>query len=514
MTLRGILVSLLCLSAWAQKPVKIEIRVAADRAVRTMRGGIGASWHAIENPILGHAKPPVGSHPLGGSAWGANPPAEDTAAWNVLDRHSSWLGLDWCRVELEQRMYEPRRREFDWDNPEMRILYRILDWAERNGVEVFLQQMWANVEWNAHPGLRTGPQRWLISAPASLEDFADGLATLVEHLVRTKGYRSIRWLSITNEPGFNWSWWQAGDGSPLSITPGLKALRQELDRRGIDLPLAAPDWTGLPELDPAKLDFDPLIGAYDLHSYGDSFDGFGCGVPLSATEKRLEQWARWTHGRNKPFFLSELGTSIYGNRGRDPGPGLYESALKDAALVVRGIRAGVDAFNRWSFLNRGDLDGQWQMVDTWDYDENRLRPRFTPHPNVYYLYGLLSRFTARHSTVLATEVAGNPEENARHLVAAALRSRRGNLSLLVVNETYWETDLSVSLSGLARPATLVRYAVTPADRDKAEVAVRPSGRFEVGPESAAFRDRLPGLSVAVYTTWQLAHEAAGIFTDE
>jgi hypothetical protein len=35
-----------------------------------------------------------------------------------------------------------------------------------------------------------------------------------------------------------------------------------------------------------------------------------------------------------------------------------------ASLVVRGINAGVYGFNRWSFTNRGDLDGQWRSIKT------------------------------------------------------------------------------------------------------------------------------------------------------
>ena len=106
-----------------------EVRVVVDAAsvVNTMRGGIGASWHAIEKPISTKFDPIFGLHDHGGSGWGANPPAEDDNAWGVLYRHAQWLGMDWIRVELEQRMYEPERRRFDWDNPEMRILYRILD---------------------------------------------------------------------------------------------------------------------------------------------------------------------------------------------------------------------------------------------------------------------------------------------------------------------------------------------------------------------------------------------------
>jgi hypothetical protein len=43
-------------------------------AVNTMRGGIGASWHAIEEPIPYSDKPhPVfGNKSHGGSGWGAD----------------------------------------------------------------------------------------------------------------------------------------------------------------------------------------------------------------------------------------------------------------------------------------------------------------------------------------------------------------------------------------------------------------------------------------------------------
>jgi hypothetical protein len=355
------------------------------------------------------------------------------------------------------------------------------------------------------------PDRRINSAPLSIEDFAYGLGELIEHLVRTKGYRSIRWLSITNEPGQSWSWWQGPDGKPLPIAPGLAAVRKELDRRGIGLPLSAPDWTGLPEPQPAGYDFEPFIGAYDLHTYGVAFDGMGCGeMQLSGAEYRLWQWSGYAHERRKPFFLSELGTSIYGTHGRDPGPGIYESALKDAALVVRGIRAGVDGFNRWSMLNRGDLDGQWQLVDTWDFDENRLRTVFTPHPNSYYLYGLMSRFAARHSGVLETTVERNPEERERSLVAATLHSPGGHVTILIVNEMYWEAAASIRMHG-SGPRTLHRYAVTPAARDRADVKVAPTARFETGPEG--FSDRIPGLSVVVYSTYELGAEAPGIFND-
>ena len=104
------------------------------RSSQVLRGGMGASWHAMETPI-----PVVGDRSHGGSGWGGYPPAGDDAAWRQIYRHADWLGLDFCRVEVEQRIYEPERNQFTWDSPEMKILYRILDWCERRHVDVFFQ---------------------------------------------------------------------------------------------------------------------------------------------------------------------------------------------------------------------------------------------------------------------------------------------------------------------------------------------------------------------------------------
>ena len=109
----------------------VEVNVDLNKVTNVMRGGIGASWHAIEKPI------PIGH---GGSGWGAYPPADDERAWQQIYRHAGWLGLDWNRVEIEQRIYEPERGHFTFDSPEMRILYRILDWNQQHGADVFFQQ--------------------------------------------------------------------------------------------------------------------------------------------------------------------------------------------------------------------------------------------------------------------------------------------------------------------------------------------------------------------------------------
>ena len=196
-----------------------ELTLTADfhQDIQVLRGGLGASWHAMETPI-----PVVGDRSHGGSGWGGYPPAGDDAAWRQIYRHADWLGLDFCRVEVEQRIYEPERNQFTWDSPEMKILYRILDWCERRHVDVFFQQMWGNVDWNAFPEFRGDPVKRVHSGPYSMDDFADGLAALVKHLVKTRRYTCIKWICINNEPRYDWSWWQRPPNEPMSLRPAWK----------------------------------------------------------------------------------------------------------------------------------------------------------------------------------------------------------------------------------------------------------------------------------------------------
>ena len=323
------------------------ITVQADEILHQMKGGIGASWHAIEEPCQGYNA---------GSAWGANPRLEDKEAWESLYAYADWLGLNFCRIELEHRMYQPMKDQFTFDSYEMQVLYNILDWCEKNKVDVFLQQMWNNVPWLLPEGVRANSTNRLRVAPGDMQAFADGLATMVEYLVEKKGYSCIKYICINNEPGHSWSWWQYPDMSPMSITPGLKAVREALDERQIDIPLSGPDWTDMPVFKAEDINFDDYIGAYDIHSYNANFDWNmdEGGYPISVAADRIKQWKQWTDTKNKPLFLTEVGTQLFGYLLDDPAPGSFKSTLKDVELIIRAMNLCVDAFNRWSFINRGN----------------------------------------------------------------------------------------------------------------------------------------------------------------
>jgi len=50
----------------------------------------------------------------------------------------------------------------------------------------------------------------------------------------------------------------------------------------------------------------------------------------------------------------------------NPAPKSFKASLSNASDIFMGMNLGVDAFNRCSFTNRGDIDGQWQLVKTYN----------------------------------------------------------------------------------------------------------------------------------------------------
>jgi hypothetical protein len=466
-----------------------EIRVDPLKVAHTMVSGGGASWHAM-GPQVPRYEGLLGrpNRRARGSGWGGNPPVSYTEAWNDLSRLASWLGFDFIRVEMDMKMYEPERGRFTWESDDMQALCRILDHCQKGQVDVFLTQMWADVEWNAIPGVNR-----LQSAPRSVDDFASGLGTLMDYLVKTRHYSCIRWLCIVNEPGRPGSWWQGADGKCVSLMPALHAVRGELDRRGLAVGLVGPDWTN-PTYSSVEntpeFDFnDKVLAALDAHEYA---------YPPSVNLLKL--WVEKARSLGIPFLLTEF--NVFGSPDR-----MYFNQLINAERLIAAMNLGIDAFNRWSFSNRGDLDGPWQLVRTYNPDTWEYYKRVTPEPVPFYSYGIFTRFMAKHSDVLTVE------SSSAALLAAALRSPRGNLTFYVLNKSAAEQPLELNLAHWKETRTFYKYQVDGSSCAKENFRMNPTTSFEVTERQPGFRDKLPGMSITAYSTYKLMHDDPGITAD-
>ena len=468
-----------------------EINVDVSRINSTMKGGMGASWHSISKEFPLDNKTYKYGDTHRGSAFGGNPPVEDTDAWRQVKDYASWLGLNFLRVELSQRMYEPERKKFDWDNEEMKALYLILDWCQQNEADVFLQQMWGYVAWNSYPDVHP-----LVSAPRNLDDFAEGIATLMEYLIKEKKYTCIKYFCMSNEPpGGTWGyWWEYGDEKG-NIDDAWKRLKEEFDNRGIDVPISGPDWTDMPPFEEEKLTFAPYLGSIDIHSYQ--------GV-TEAGEANLKQWADWAHQQNKPFFLTEFGNMRLGWGKDNPGPKTFTAALSNANDIIRTLRAGADGLNRWSFTNKGNLDGQWQLIRTYNMENKEYYKKIEPENEAFYGFGILSRFLSKYSSVVES-TTGCPDSV---LMSIALLSPKEELSVFIVNLK--DENVTVDFNIKAFPNKQMNvYQVTKESVNKPGFELNPLQNFNSS--SGKYLLTLPAKSITTVSSYLLRHQDKGVF---
>lgn len=479
----------------SQTADKIKIHLDYNKVVHQMKGGIGASWHALihEFPLENEKYEfPIRDENPRGSAYGGNPPLEDKTAWDQLCNHASWLGLNFLRVEISMRMYEPERNRFDFENNEMQALYRILDWCETNKADVFLQQMWGNVEWNSHSGVHP-----LLSSPKSLDDFANGIATLLKYLTKERKYTCMKYFCMTNEPpGGPWGyWWSAGNNAGFSITDAWEKLNKTFQEQDIQIPISGPDWTSLPPLEVNKIDFDQYLGAFDIHSY------FGI---YNKGEQVINDWVAFANQKNKPFFVTEIGNMDLGWGTDNPGPKSFKAALSNASDVAIGLNLGVDAFNRWSFTNRGNLDGQWQLVKTFDIRTNTYTKNVTPEKQAYYGFAMITRFLGKYASVLSLE----PDKKIEGLICTAYKNTDGNLVVLMVNNNLEPVSVDLTIKNQNSGVKYFLYQVTEKGIDNPEFKLSPQKINSISEKMEPLN--LPKESITVVTTLKLEHNDAGI----
>jgi len=167
----------------------------------------------------------------------------------------------------------------------------------------------------------------------------------------------------------------------------------------------------------------------------------------------------------------------------------------------------VDGYIRWSFANRGDLDGQWQMVRTFNPANWTFLERVTPEPIPYYSYGILTRFLAMHSSVL--EIRGGDSR----AVAAAVRSPKGNLTIYVLNKSDKAEPVVLRITDLTGHPSLHKYQVTEATTGKADYTMAPLEAYPIQNAQGTISESLPPRSISAYTTYCLNPNDPGVTAD-
>ena len=422
---------------------------------RQLASGFGASWHSMLRNPLGHA----------GSPFGGTPPdlPRYENLWTSIEEAANWYRLKLIRAEFEWRQFEPTRGTFTWESQEMKILYRILRWSQSHEADVILQNMFMGGSWNVFAEFAEDPVLETYSAPADLDAFADGWVALLRHLIDEQGFSCIRWVCLINEPG-KW-WWHL----PQTIDAGKEGLLKQSNylaqaavkvRRALDLAgfqhihimgLDESDLVNYPELS-----VEPWFESFqdvDFHCYNaildrdvEKFQGKHF-YSLSEAVKRMQRYSASCRAHGKGFYLTEFGTMAHGYGFDSANPASTNSVLKDTALVLEALNSGVDGLCNWSFCNRGDIDGQWQLVETWDRQEKRWMQEASLVQPAADMLGQVMRHLPRRALIHSVIPQGIPDLS---VAVVSDSASPDNFTLFAVNSGPEPVSLLLRANGVEK----------------------------------------------------------------
>jgi hypothetical protein len=431
------------------------------------------------------------------------PLLDDTDNWRLLLEELTSLKLGCIRFLLPPDGFITKRGTMDFDCVHFQRLERLNAWASANGATIVLDTMYVPRHLQAKAEGNEGP---VVDnrAAANPRIFAESFAgPLLDYCLSERGWTQIRYYSPVNEPLYGGVYHHPRGDTHRSFAGLMASLRKELIERDLvpqRLSLLGPgspsvqDWP-IPDFHARGLDLDPLIDAFDQHEYSARFDDSPPNaniesIPMTELiERHLIPNVNYARAKNKPFLITELGHAYYGSRRGDArGPATHESFLLDAEFCVRAINAGVQGIMRWSFLNPGDIDGHWQLLNTADGSYSR-------QANTFYGYANLVRYARPHSDVLEvqTESSLYPWP---HIYACALKKMpQGDVSLLVVNDHDSETvELTVKLSPLFKAKKLNVIRTDRILKHEKVDEIKRDGK------SSQFTDKLSPRSLTVYTS--------------
>ncbi len=393
-----------------------------------------------------------------------------------------YMDLPITRIFVPWETWNPTvdYKTFTWESDEMRSLYKTLDIYQEIGTSVIIVTV-----------------DWLEDCPwQDAEGSAEAVLTLLEYLVRERGYSCIRFWTLTNEPEGTYGWMQK---LPFENYVQIHRLVKEgLSKRGLPIKIIVSDEVESQEWFERSVKF--LYGAADVFSSHAYFYPRQIQTVADFFRKRINIIKKASLAkRDIPFFLCE-----FGFRGSDFGVRTnsfmqdYEYGLYVANLCVEVLNSGVDAASLWCLNQIRLIDeiksegGKMMRIGLWAYkDEDwHLFP-------IFYLYRLFTKYIKSGSEVLEVKISSN------HKLKAACVKHGGHYSLFIVNME--DESKSFVVRGLPEDADLKKYIYADSKSFCQQTMLEADALIKA---RGYLRGEIPSGSVILYTNMLEEHSDA------
>ncbi len=360
---------------------------------------------------------------------------------------------------------------YAWENNHMKKLYRLLDYCEKNHVQVVIG------EWDdpAAPGDRADinsdrlqPYHIGCTDPRWSQLVGDFL----DQLINKKHYTCLKYYNLINEPNGDWS--HCADFNKWKAA--IQNLHAELEKRGLNryIQITGPDVTWVRDyywIDRAVLECSASLGAYDAHEYVASED-LEAGYMEKVLAMKREYINRYDpNGSKKPFFMGEIGMNRRGpvepQGGEDSHPKVYEPiyGVWMTDYCIQAARAGLagaiawdldDAMHIYSDEGTGWPDMHQTLFKKWGFfnslaeeighpEDANLRPWYFP-------WSVMAR-----SFPGGCETLKMSDSNLPGVRTLAAKTATGDYSIAMVNDSDRPCELRVIIPKWQRGKDFLEY---------------------------------------------------------
>jgi hypothetical protein len=403
-----------------------------------------------------------------------------------------------------------------FDNDEMKALYRVLDYCEKNNIIVILGEWgqpykvhdtYLNLQ-NSFTG--ANDQKWI-----------DLIVQNLHHLLKVKNYTCIKYYNLVNEPNGDWA---TTDGDWQQWKEGIEMLHQSIKKAGLDskISIIGPDATSFNNgkskykgLDWAKqtaLQIPNLVSAYDVHDYPSKES-----IRSGEFQKTFGDLVRFTDSvHRKPFILGELG--IKGEPSskehlKDKFSSVdsqlsvydYDYGVDMADALIQSMNSGFDAVIAWDLddaMHTKNDEGDKHQLKRWgmfnilgkeltdNADDENLRPWF-------YTWSIMTRYFSNEMTIV--KIGNLTLENVRATVGV---SKSGDFTIAIVNNSDKGANFTIDTKNLKLKKNLIKFLYTENKR-----LVNDKG-FPIPLEKITLHQKtgiqvsIPAKSVILYTTYK------------
>lgn len=396
--------------------------------------------------------------------------------WEHVVRRVKAMDLRKLRVMVLPQWFEPLNdnndphitdlSKYTFDSPEMKSLYKVLDLAQEQEMDVCIVLWGCPVNVSlldpAYAHVKTcfmsdpAKKGMWITGPTDYEEWAENYATLTEHLIGTRGYSCVKEITPMNEP----------DGGPLLTESEYIKMAKILDARfkrdgirdRIRFNLSDNTDTRTFYLEACAESLGDVADVFNSHTYI-----FGYDTPNNLITEWEENNVAISARAGKKHLVNEFGSNQTEGTSRQRDIDRYERGVLMTRLALNFLNAGAAGVSYWSLIDqyygRDASYQEMQQLGLWKYIKEAYKGDSTYHliktdyevrPQ-YHAYALLTRFLKPDSRIHPIELG---EEFA---IGSAFLDEDGKWTYVFANATDSTKSLAVANPSIDGRFSIYRY---------------------------------------------------------